>query len=284
MGVLPLANYSILVHGLDISRRPKHAFRLSSPESIPHEHQHHHFQAETARILEIWIEGINAHIGHSQGVCSAIDTLGASGTRGPCLNLRQGQALNCFQNSERTIIDKVLDRLQLEDPTLTDMNDPSSLIIPAQEYSYAGFPAQLPYHSSQHPLGSEFDVWSLSPYSASIFQGTTYPLQDPVNIQGLHTCSQRSLNRLSESYEESTFSASTGPFSNHSSYSELGPSTSRAFPYPIEGQERPKHSQERGTSYEAIFGSSTTTSYPLQLQTSSNIQCHVENGCNLISF
>ncbi|KAF9411090.1 hypothetical protein BGZ94_001444 [Podila epigama] len=157
LGILHLADYPILTTGTDIFRKSKHTFRLSASASIPHEQRHHLFHAETAEALDIWIEALQPHIEHARSA-QALSNLGPLdiGLSGPQYSHRYISHRSSNQHGlghqdnrnygdsnqmgDQSIIDKVLDRLLLLDdqneidPTLSDMNDPSTLIIPVQEH------------------------------------------------------------------------------------------------------------------------------------------------------
>ncbi|KAG0074750.1 Pleckstrin y domain-containing A member 4 [Podila epicladia] len=173
LGVLHLADFSILTTGADLSRKSKHAFRLSAAESIPHESRHHLFHTETASSLDAWVEAIQTHIDHAQSTLT-LPTLGPLdiGLGGP--QYSQSSGVNGYHpyaqhpTGDKSIIDKVLDRLQLLadeheiDPTLSDMNDPSTLIMPAQEH-----PSHTLYPFTKSHQGicvdDSLDGWPVSP-------------------------------------------------------------------------------------------------------------------------
>ncbi|KAF9093863.1 hypothetical protein BGX27_001550 [Mortierella sp. AM989] len=105
-----------MTSGSEITRKSKFAFKLSLPEHISHQHQNHVFFLDTAQSLENWTFAIQIHI--NQAIAALYTMAEAS--------VRLGQQLrdeNNGQSGAGTIIDRVLDRLQLEDPTLSDMGD-----------------------------------------------------------------------------------------------------------------------------------------------------------------
>ncbi|KAK3827360.1 MAG: hypothetical protein J3R72DRAFT_479131 [Linnemannia gamsii] len=174
LGVLHLSEYSIVVSGPGLSRKSYHAFRLSSTGSILHEHQHHHFRAETAHILDIWLEAIQAHIDHARECCSTLSSLDTA----LCNRMERGQDSSCSLSSGMTIIDKVLDRLQLEDdPTLCDVNDPSILILPAQEHPPLQYSSRILQQSLEPCDDLGLDNWNPSFASASALYSPTSSVQ-----------------------------------------------------------------------------------------------------------
>ncbi|KAF9580274.1 Rho GTPase-activating protein 22 [Lunasporangiospora selenospora] len=116
LGVLHLAEYSILTAGPDISRKSKYTFRLSSAEPIPHQHQHHLFHAESIQSLQNWLFAIQTHINHARAPWA---TTGSSMT-GLGLQMGEGNTGGPVGNGEQSIIDKVLDRLQIDDQASAD--------------------------------------------------------------------------------------------------------------------------------------------------------------------
>ncbi|KAG0267721.1 hypothetical protein BG011_000033 [Mortierella polycephala] len=251
LGVIHLADYAILTSGPDISRRSKFTFRLSSPESIPHEDRHHIFHVDSPQALELWIEAIQGHINHAQANLSSLgplDLLGPAnaehGSRAHSNSTRTSRERphplvdnyaphnSKGQNEgDRSIIDKVLDRLHLEDPTLSDMNDPSTLIIPAPEHHL---------NAQQQPGGvlcmddDNLDGWSTSPSStlynnsnsnsASTSTNTSMSLELQQSPIGIHGVRQGLVNHRSGSQSQGPSAASsfTDMHSNYSSYSEIG--------------------------------------------------------------
>ncbi|KAF9914729.1 Pleckstrin y domain-containing A member 4, partial [Lobosporangium transversale] len=166
LGVLHLADYSILSYGHEVSRKSKFVFRLSSVEPMPNENQHHLFHAETAQALDLWLDAIQGHINHALAHLNGdfLNPLGMESTWGlPGPGKRSDSMCSLLQHppeeqeQERNIIDEVLERLQLEDPTLSDINDPSTLIMPVQEH-----PSSPSYPASQHLLQRSFQEMQLS--------------------------------------------------------------------------------------------------------------------------
>ncbi|KAF9586360.1 hypothetical protein BGW38_006421, partial [Lunasporangiospora selenospora] len=174
LGILHLVDYSILTSGPDVSKKSKFVFRLSAAEPIPHENQHHHFYSDSEQALQLWLLTLQAHIDHAQSIDLMDLGLGrasdiARGTSrdtprtSPYLDGMYTSAGSLHRRvplgsrreepatGERSIIDKVLDRLQLDDPTLSDMNDPSTLLLPAQEHSSIH---ENHYHHHHHQYSS----------------------------------------------------------------------------------------------------------------------------------
>ncbi|KAF9935595.1 Pleckstrin y domain-containing A member 7 [Mortierella alpina] len=227
LGVLPLADYPVLNSGPDVSRKSKLAFRLSTSEAIPREHQHHIFRAETPQALDLWLEALQGHISHAKGNLDGLGPLDLA----PNDN---GAGLQWYANSpgrfgfnkdnsgeesgEQSIIDKVLDRLHLEDPTLSDMNDPSTLIMPAQEIP--SFPQnQTPTsHSSFRtlqicPEDENLDGWLPSPAASSnLYGGTGTPI---IGIRGARPGS------FAQGHTSSASSSLTAPSASYSSYPDV---------------------------------------------------------------
>ncbi|KAF9185546.1 Rho GTPase-activating protein 25, partial [Haplosporangium sp. Z 767] len=132
VGVLHLAEYSLLSSGPELSRKSKLAFRLSSPEAIPHQHQHHLFFAETTQSLQKWLYALQAHIDHAAALPSSISSVTAG--LAPHPRDWSNEHAGAGEGGEQSIIDKVLDRLHFEDPTPADMNDPASLALPLHHH------------------------------------------------------------------------------------------------------------------------------------------------------
>ncbi|GJJ78519.1 hypothetical protein EMPS_10878 [Entomortierella parvispora] len=207
IGILNLADYSLLTFGPDISRRSKLAFRLSLTAVSPSEstldnepigttplsstpaltarssggvttagsqemnqQQHHLFHAQTQEALDLWVKLIQTCIdrarmrqrdarkkasGNSRTYSSDQINCLAYGYR---CELNSDQRCSRAQPIQegRSIIDKVLDRLLLEDPTLSDINDPSTLIMPTQEQSSGGASVR----SLQMCVDDGLDAWS----------------------------------------------------------------------------------------------------------------------------
>ncbi|KAF9347988.1 hypothetical protein BGX26_000560 [Mortierella sp. AD094] len=120
-----------MTSGSEITRKSKFAFRLSSPDPIPHQNQSHVFFAETAQSLDNWTHAIQIHI--NQAVVALISMAEASDKLGRQLRdtekSSQSAAGGGAKGAELSIIDKVLDRLQLEDSSLLEMNGP----VPSQQ-------------------------------------------------------------------------------------------------------------------------------------------------------
>ncbi|KAI1307333.1 Pleckstrin y domain-containing A member 5 [Mortierella claussenii] len=271
LGALHLADFSILSSGPEVSRKSKLAFKLSSSESIPCENQHHLFHTETPQALDLWLDAIQGHINHALARLDALRPLD--------INLRKDRQRHVGSSrlpapasgaetsgTEQSIIDKVLDRLQLEDPTLSDMNDPSTLIMPAQEHpSYAAYqhPTQKSFRELQLSLGDILDGWSPSTASSTAHNsnnncdqhtngGNSFSINTTMNMDHQHHLQQQpckssldsqsssthrspidicgmghgKFSHSTDSYNQSATSSYTDPQSAYSSYSDLGLSMS----------------------------------------------------------
>ncbi|KAK3820467.1 MAG: hypothetical protein J3Q66DRAFT_171330 [Benniella sp.] len=118
IGVIHLADHSVLTSGPDVSRKSKHAFRLSAPEPIPHQNQNHLFFTESALSLQNWTHALQAHIDHAAATWAS---LAAASDELRLQLMRDQQALD--GRGGQSIIDKVLERLQLEDSTASQMSN-----------------------------------------------------------------------------------------------------------------------------------------------------------------
>ncbi|KAI7821900.1 hypothetical protein BC939DRAFT_478087 [Gamsiella multidivaricata] len=292
LGVLHLADYSILTSGPEVSRKSKYAFRLSSSESIPHEHQHHMFHAETPQALDLWLDAIQAHINHAlahlEGTYSLLDQnqegQGSGSVKGGRGSRRSRDNSLQSAGNEQSIIDKVLDRLQLEDPTLSDMNDPSTLIMPAHEHPTSSpslsyqHPTQKSFKELQFSLDDNLDGWapSASPTlnGSSSHGASTKPSLDslpsqqrsPIVIRGVHP--HRTLNYSGGSLTQSPTSSYTDQHSNYSSYTEFSlggnssgktsGSYSRGTIQPLDHQGRSSLQQGRGANQGSFHSPSSS--------------------------
>ncbi|KAG0028843.1 hypothetical protein BGZ81_004384 [Podila clonocystis] len=247
LGVLHLADFSILTTGADLSRKSKHAFRLSAAESIPHESQHHLFHTETTSSLDSWVEAIQTHIDHAHSTLT-LPTLGPLdiGLGGP--QYSQSSDINGHRpyaqhpTGDQSIIDKVLDRLQLLgdeheiDPTLSDMNDPSTLIMPAQEHpshtlhpftrshqgicaddSLDGWPVS-PSHLSKTSQGIKSSLDSVREHVATTTVRSPTGIRTPPPVSTLSIPSRPRIKHV-ETYSNSS-SYTDVSHSNYSSYSD----------------------------------------------------------------
>lgn len=247
LGVLHLADFSILASGPDLSKKSKFAFRLSSSESVPNEHRHHLFLAETPQAFERWLEAIQGHISHALTHLESLD-LGILDHGYQSSKERYGQH-GPFGSTEpeQSTIDKVLDRLQLEDPTLSYMNDLSTLIMPAHDNaSSSQCPTQKPLGKSRLDPDDDFHDWSSSTktitttlsstlYNSNSSNNTNtdadhvhYRQQHPSNTGTTKSIVIRggvghvpNNNSTSGSYGQSTASSFTEAHSNYSSSTEI---------------------------------------------------------------
>ncbi|CAO3564948.1 unnamed protein product [Mortierella alpina] len=281
LGVLPLADYPVLNSGPDVSRKSKLAFRLSASEAIPREHQHHVFRAETPQALDLWLEALQGHINHA---LSSLDGLGSSdlesgghgiGMQGyakPLGSFGYNADYNGEESGGQSIIDRVLDRLHLEDPTLSDMNDPSTLIMPAQEIPSSPPNQTQPVQNSFRtleicPEDEKLDGWlpSLST-SSSVYSVTSTPI---IGIRGARPGS------FAQGHSHSASSSLTAPSTSYSSYPDIGSmgnvsgtSRNRASGQALDSQGRNVLPQGSRGSHGNHSASSSLSGYP-QIQSQS---------------
>ncbi|KAG0014109.1 hypothetical protein BGZ80_010647 [Entomortierella chlamydospora] len=265
IGVLHLADYSILSHGPDVSRKSKYSFRLSSADDVDHL-----FHTETPQALDLWIDAIQSHINHA---LSNLEVLGPldldpNGDRPGFDRTSSSNNCPCQRNGEQSIIDKVLDRLQLDDPTLSDMNDPSTLIMPAQEHPPFQHPTQKSFRELQLSLDDNLDGWFPSP-SAVLYSSSDANASANTSMSvDVHHSSKPSIDTSSsqrspivirrtnhgtfngsESFSQSSGSSHTDPYSSYSSYSEFGSGNKsvRGSVQSVDYQGRPSLQQGRGS-------------------------------------
>ncbi|KAF9019662.1 Cytohesin-1 [Haplosporangium bisporale] len=295
LGVLHLADFSILTTGADLSRKSKHAFRLSAAESIPHESRHHLFHTETVSSLDVWVEAIQTHIDHAQSTLT-MPILGPLdiGLGGP--QYSQSSGGNDYYpypqqhpTGDQSIIDKVLDRLQLLgdahneiDPTLSDMNDPSALIMPAQEH-----PSHTLYPFTRSHQGicvdDSLDGWPVSPsYPSKTSQGIKSSL-DSVR-ENVPTSTVRSPTGIRTPPPPPTVSIPSRPrikhaetYSNSSSYTDVTHSNYSSYSDASYGGLKQKMTMQAITSsplIQALGMPSTSSSISSYLPLSPGIQPH----------
>ncbi|KAG0081524.1 hypothetical protein BGZ90_007615 [Linnemannia elongata] len=167
--MLHLSEYSILAAGPEISRKSKLAFRLSSPEPIAHQHQHHVFFTESAQSLHNWLYSLQLHINHATATWSSK----ASTTSAAGLGLQQTGGAASGGLSRRmdqsgvvpgqSIIDKVLDRLHLDDPSPAgEPGTPTESMSGSTITSTVKEQPRLPYIPPNFPQSHEDnnDTWS----------------------------------------------------------------------------------------------------------------------------
>ena len=161
MGVLHLAEYSVLTTGPEVSRKSKFAFRLSSLEPIPHQHQHHVFYTESAQSLHNWVYALEVHISHAIAAwASTIST-----TAGHGLQLADQRS-----GAGQSIIDRVLDRLHLDESpdsnsssiATSSPRQQSARVNPSGAGAQSGANVIPPYFASNFPQSHEDnnDTWS----------------------------------------------------------------------------------------------------------------------------
>lgn len=168
--MLHLSEYSILAAGPEISRKSKLAFRLSSPEPIPHQHQHHVFFTESAQSLQNWVYSLQLHINHattlrsSKAASSTAARLGSQQTRGAGNSDLSQSIHECDVVPGQSIIDKVLDRLHLDDPSTGGAGSaPAESISESTTTSTAATDQpRMPYIPPNFPQSHEDnnDTWS----------------------------------------------------------------------------------------------------------------------------
>lgn len=124
------------------------------------------------------------------------------------------------ESGGQSIIDKVLDRLHLEDPTLSDMNDPSTLIMPAQEIpSFPPTQTQTSHSSFRTlqicPEDENLNGWLPSPAtSGNLYSSTGTPI---IGIRGARPGS------FAQGQSHSASSSLTAPSASYSSYPDMEP-------------------------------------------------------------
>lgn len=187
-----MVHYSVIASGPDISRKSKHAFRLSTPEPIPHQHQHHLFFTESALSLQKWTHAVQAHIDYAMFATSKELALQS-------LRDEHGQI------EEQSVIDKVLERLQLEDPMTSQ-----PIVAEATKGTTQGC---LPHLPSNFPLSHEDnnDTWS----SASSI---------PVNNAGTDTTTSLDyiVSSLQQQQQQMTKSSMDSMRDSHSAHHPSG--------------------------------------------------------------
>ncbi|KAF9425417.1 hypothetical protein BGZ76_003248 [Entomortierella beljakovae] len=294
LGALHLVEFSDLHFGPDVSRKSKYSIRLSSNGKDSVEHI---FHTETPQALDLWIDAIQSHINHAL-VSSNLGPLDPDPGRDRSIYRRSMSLTNDpFQPSgEQSIIDKVLDRLQLEDPTLSDLNDPSTLIMPAPDHSLSQRPKQTQTKNMYLKLDDTLDGWSPSP-SAAVFSSsnTSASTNTSMSIDAHHNSPhQKSTNESSSSssqrspiiirngnqgvFNVSGSQSSTSSFndghSSYSSYSEISQSgNGRGSVQVFEHQGRNSSQQGRGSH--GYHSTSSSTSVPQQQQQQQQQQQHL---------
>ncbi|KAF9286498.1 hypothetical protein BGZ68_002866 [Mortierella alpina] len=232
LGILHLAEYSVLASGPEISRKSKLAFRLSSPEPIPHQHQHHLFYTETPQSLQKWLTALQFHIAHAVATVFSLPSP-SNGLGGQIRDQGQRHRMGAGAPvGEQSIIDKVLDRLHLEDPTVTNANDPTASNTPASSTTSSApgpppvpgeVPTTLPYLSSSFLQSHEDsnETWSsvssMQPQSANTSTNLEhmFSLNQQPQQQQNQLRSQSSMDTLSE---QSPLGAQVGPSGLNASY------------------------------------------------------------------
>ncbi|KAF9165925.1 hypothetical protein BGX20_000398 [Mortierella sp. AD010] len=261
LGVLHLADYSILSSGSEITRKSKYAFRLSSPD---HQNQSHVFFSDTAQSLDNWTHALQIHI--NQAVAALLSLAEASDKLGRQLreneNTNQTAAGRGAHGAELSIIDKVLDRLQLEDPSPSE----TSSTVSSQQRVIVREPITLlqSYDENADTWSSVSSIHNTSSNNSSnldyIFalnqqQSTQHLAKSSMDSmresQQNNNCGSNSNNNMVMSGSQSIHSVSSnngylaGPaFSEHLSVSSMSDG-SRSARQSMESQGRPSLQQSR---------------------------------------
>ncbi|KAG0297387.1 hypothetical protein BGZ98_000615, partial [Dissophora globulifera] len=222
LGILHLADFSILMTGPEVSRKSKFAFRLSSSGSIQHEHPHHLFHAETQQAFDLWLDAIQSHIDYALAHVDASELRDLNNSyrlkssfRDQRGNLTLSTSTRRYgegddkDQSEQSIIDRVLDRLHLEDATLSDMNDPSTLILQSQVNSATTtVPSQKIYRGLQQlNLTDSSNNWSPAGTSQAPHSNTTTGISSTNTSMGIDQHHiERHLSNTTKSSMDSTSS------------------------------------------------------------------------------
>ncbi|KAF9981304.1 hypothetical protein BGZ65_004101, partial [Modicella reniformis] len=233
LGVLHLAAYSVLSYGPEISRKSKLAFRLSAPEPIPLQHQHHLFFTESAQSLQIWTDALQAHIDRAVATWTSMTAVSEK-VRLQVMRtqLSGAQGLNGCSGGQ-SIIDKVLDRLQLEDSTGSDTSNNNHIHHSYHHQQHSRMPQAtssettasttqryLPPLPSNFPLSNEDnnDTWSSS-LSMPTNNASTYTTSSLDYIFTSNLQQQQQTNRSSMDSMRDSYSAQPSPIGIHAGIS-----------------------------------------------------------------
>ncbi|KAF9145211.1 hypothetical protein BGX30_009957 [Mortierella sp. GBA39] len=203
--MLHLSEYSILAAGPEISRKSKLAFRLSSPEPIPHQQQHHVFFTESAQSLHNWFYSLQLHINHAtatwfpKAATSSATGLGLQQTGGPAsggISRRMGQG---GVVPGQSIIDKVLDRLHLDDPsTAGEPGAPTGSMSDSTITSTVKDQPRLPYippnFSQSHEDNN--DTWSSTSSMPNTSTNTSTNLEYIFSLTQQNQASKSSMDSI----------------------------------------------------------------------------------------
>lgn len=271
MGVLHLAEYSILASGPEVSRKSKFAFRLSSPEPIPHQHQHHLFYTESAQSLHNWVYALEVHISHA--IAAWASTI--SSTAGLGL-----QPTDQRSGVGQSIIDRVLDRLHLDESTDSNSSSvatssprqQSSRMNPSGAGAQSGVNGIPPYFSSNFPQSHEDnnDTWSSTSSIPNTSTNTSTNLEYIFALNQQHGVkssmdSMRDLNHPAETTAQYGYQTGSGFIDNQANMSDTNRSSLQSLDY----QRRTSLQQPRGITAGAHglhTGSSSLNSFLHQQQ------------------
>ncbi|KAG0054755.1 hypothetical protein BGZ83_010538 [Gryganskiella cystojenkinii] len=225
---------------------------------------HHLFHAETQQALDLWLEAIQSHIDHAQAHQQANDrkdvSFGGSKSRADSLDQNNNQHLTYGYRSQhrqqndrdyhegldqggQSIIDKVLDRLLLEDPTLSDMNDPSTLIMPAQEH-----PSSVAsVRSLQMCVDDNLGAWSTS--SSTFLYSRDKNISNDSTRSAIASSANTSMSLESNKFN-SSYGVGTGSFSGRSK--QQPQSTEESFFAGGSSYSSSLHSHSAASSYVGI--------------------------------
>ncbi|KAI1313420.1 hypothetical protein EDD11_002628 [Mortierella claussenii] len=250
LGVLHLAEYSILASGPDISRKSKLAFRLSTSEPIPHQHQHHLFVTETAQSLQNWTYALQVHINHAAAAWASMAaasaglglqvTMERASSKSDRRGYGRGGLTGPQMTPEQSIIDKVLDRLQLEEPVGSS--------------------------SSSSTIAAATALMGTGAYSESISSDTTTPATVSPPQQQLSNAPQFNLPYLSSNFPQS-YEDNNDTWSSTSSIPNSSTNTSTNLDYIFAlNQQHQQQQMLQNSQYLAKLSLDSLREHPLQQQ------------------
>ncbi|KAG0074490.1 hypothetical protein BGZ92_003354 [Podila epicladia] len=249
IGALHLAEYHVLASGPDISRKSKLAFRLSSEDPIPHQHQHHVFYTESPQALQVWLQSLQAHISHARSVWLSLAT--PSSGLGLHTTEQKPQFYGADGTEGQSIIDKVLDRLHIDEPP-TDSLDQRRL--PGTSPATSSY---LPYIPPNFPQSHENnnDTWSSTSSMPNTSTNTSSNLEYifALNQQQLAKASMDSFREHDASPDYSNHVANGAPLGSYaeqttvsSNMSDTSNDMNRSSLHSLEYQGRASMQQSRG--------------------------------------
>ncbi|KAF9216923.1 hypothetical protein BGZ59_007314, partial [Podila verticillata] len=246
IGALHLAEYHILASGPDISRKSKLAFRLSSEEPIPHQHQHHVFYTESPQALQVWLQALQAHISHARAVWLSMATSSSTGHT----TEQKPQFYGADGTEGQSIIDKVLDRLHIDEAP-TDSPDPRRL--PGSSPATSSY---IPYIPPNFPQSHENnnDTWSSTSSMPNTSTNTSSNLEYIFALQQQQAkASMDSIREHDASSDYSTLLTNGTPLGSYaeqtlvsSNLSDTSNDPNRSSLQSMEYQGRPSMQQSRG--------------------------------------